>query len=137
MFFVGRPPLQLPLDDLVLSHLAQLDLFVESLRQQLANQAAAAKAARAEAAAAAAAAAAGHHHHQLNSGRKSRHMTPRSNYLQQANAGQADAAAAAAQVGVTSAWEARYSCVCYPSVQVTVGLSCVLLFTLRACALCV
>jgi hypothetical protein len=72
--------LQLPLDDVVLSHLSQLDLFVESLKQQLAHQSAAAKAAKAEAAAAAAAVAAGC---ARGSDRRSRHVTPRSHYIQQ------------------------------------------------------
>jgi len=90
--------LQLPLDDVVLSHSAQLDLFVQNLRQQLADQAAAAKVAKAEAAAAAAAAAAGH---RRTSGRRSRsrHTTPRNHYQQPAM-GQADAAGdMSAQVG--------------------------------------
>lgn len=73
--------LQLPLDDVVLSHSAQLDLFVQNLRRQLTDQAAAAKVAKAEAAAAAAAAAAGN---RRTSGRRSRsrHTTPRSHYQQ-------------------------------------------------------
>jgi hypothetical protein len=64
----------------VLSHLSQLDLFVESLKQQLAHQSAAAKAAKAEAAAAAAAVAAGCARCR---DRRSRHVTPRSHYIQQ------------------------------------------------------
>lgn len=85
--------LQLPLDDVVLSHLTQLDLFVENLRQQLTNQAASVKAAKAEAAAVAAAVAAGHSPY---SARRSRHVTPRSQYIQQQ---QQQLAAAQAEVG--------------------------------------
>lgn len=46
------------MNEVVLSHVAELDLFVEALRQQLREEAAAAKAAKADAAAAACAASA-------------------------------------------------------------------------------
>jgi hypothetical protein len=88
--------LQLPLDDVVLSHLTQLDMFVESLKQQLADQSAAAKAAKAEAAAAAAAVAAGH---VRGSDRRSRHLTPRSQYIQQQQQQQAAAQGLGAEGG--------------------------------------
>lgn len=64
----------------MLSHLAQLDAFAANLRQRLADQAAAARAAKAQAVAAAAELAAGRNH---SSGRRSWHVTPRSQYLQQ------------------------------------------------------
>lgn len=91
--------LQLPLDDLVLSHMTQLDLFVENMRQQLAQQAAAARSGKAEAAvaaaAAAAAAASGHTYRKASAHRQagaSYHQTPRSHQFQrQQQAGAAEA----------------------------------------------
>jgi hypothetical protein len=88
--------LQLPLDDVVLSHLTQLDLYVESLRQQLASQAAAAKAAKAAAAEALANAAAGNR--RMDARSRSRHTTPRSHYMQQVAAQEDAPEGAGAQV---------------------------------------
>jgi hypothetical protein len=75
----------------VLAHLAQLDAFAADLRQRLADQAAAARAAKAQAVAAAAELAAGRLAH--SSGRRSWHVTPRSQYLQQQQQQQQAAAA--------------------------------------------